>query len=136
MHPSLTTRANIVLILLWAGILIGMLAMNWPQPLAPISLAFVLGIAAGLLQTHAMRDMRDQFRGANTAKEVRRVLVSTRPGKLAVALLWGTAVGMLVWAFLLAPKSPLVLWIPAYASFAFARELVALPAVIRLGGSS
>lgn len=136
MHTSLTTRANIVLILLWGGILIGMLTMNWPLPGAPVGLAFALGIAAGLLQTHAMRDMRDQFRGANTAKEVRRVLISTRSGKLAVALLWGTAVGMLVWAFLLVPKSPLVLWIPTYASFAFARELTALPAVMRLGVSS
>jgi hypothetical protein len=43
---------------------------------------------------------------------------------------------MLVWALLLVPKSPLVLWIPAYASFAFARELAALPAVMRLGVST
>jgi hypothetical protein len=136
MHTSLTTRANIVLIVLWAAILFGMLGMNWPQPLAPIGIAFLLGVAAGLLQTHAMRDLRGQFRGASTAKELRHVLASTRAGKLAIGLLWVTAVGMLVWAFLLVPQSPLALWIPAYASFALARELTALPAVMRLGASS
>lgn len=136
MHTSLTTRANLILILIWAGILIGMLAMNWPQPHTPITLAFALGVAAGFLQILAMKGNEHQFLEAKSAKEVRQALTSTRSGKFAIALLWVTALGMFVWAFLLAPQNPLVLWIPAYASFALARELVALPAVIRLGAST
>jgi hypothetical protein len=136
MHISLTTRANIVLIVLWAVILAGMLITNWPQPLAPVETAFALGIVTGILQTYAMKEARDQFRQAATARETRRVLVSTKPGKLAIFLLWATAIGMLIWSYLLAPQAPLVLWIPTYASFALARELTSLPAVMRLAASS
>src|SRR4051812_27394132 len=109
MHTSLTTRANIVLILIWTGILIGMLVINWPQPLAPVTLAFALGIAAGFLQILAMKANKRQFIEAKSAKEVRQALTSTRPGKFAIALLRVIALGMLVCAFLFAPQNPLVL---------------------------
>jgi hypothetical protein len=133
MHKSLTLRANITFSLLWAGLLVAMLAMNWPQSLIPVALTFMLGVIAGGLQVRALDASAQKFREAKSAAQVRQALVSTRAGKVSVALLWAVGIGALIWAFVSSPHSPLVLWVPAYASFALARELVALPAIVRLG---
>lgn len=109
-----------------------MLFMHWPQLLIPTAVTFILGIAAGWLQARALTVSSLQFREAKTVAQVRQVMVSTGPGKCSIALLWITGIGIVVWALFSNPGNAFVLWVSAYASFAFARELVALPAIVRL----
>ena len=132
MHKSLTLRANIVLALLWASSFALALSFTWQQAFPLVFISFAIGVVAGLLQGHALSALTAQFREASTAIEVRRILVSSWHGKVAVALLWVTAIGAFAWAFTLGTNNPFIIWVAAYASFALARELFALPAVFRL----
>jgi hypothetical protein len=132
MHKSLTPRTNIILVLLWASSFAIAISLTWQQAFPLVFVSFASGCAAGLLQRSALSVFSVQFREASTAIEIRRILVSSWHGKIAVALLWVTSIGAFAWAFTLGTNNPFVIWIAAYASFALARELLALPALFRL----
>ena len=132
MHKSLMPRANIVLALLWASSFAIALSFTWQQAFPLVFVSFVAGVVAGFLQGTALSAFAAQFRGASTAIEVRRILVSSWHGKIAVVLLWVTSIGAFAWVFILDTNNPFIIWAAAYASFALERELFALPAVFRL----
>ncbi|HSH98803.1 MAG: hypothetical protein ACAH07_02190 [Methylophilaceae bacterium] len=132
MHKSLTPRANTFLAVLWASSCALAVSFSWHQAFPLVFISFAAGVVAGLLQGRALSAHTTQFRAASTAIEVRHILVSSWHGKVALALLWVTAIGAFAWAFNLGTNNPFIIWVAAYTSFALARELFTLPAVFRL----
>jgi hypothetical protein len=53
-------------------------------------------------------------------------------GKTSIVLKWVNSVGLLIWAMAYAPDMFIGAWLAGVAAFGFARELAALPGVLRL----
>lgn len=132
MHKSLTPRANQLLIAGWLVIGIVAVYLSWPAARHAVMVTFCVGCFAGAVQAHALPLVAQDLKQAESALQVRKVLLSTKGGRLSVLLLWAVAISALIWAFAMGAQKGLVLFVASYAAFALAREAVALPAVLRL----
>jgi hypothetical protein len=132
MHSSLTIRANAALLLLWCAVLVACFLASPPPSLFVLAPFFLGGLAAGLLQSKAMRGALTELKAAATSRQVRKVLLLSCSGKLSVLLLW--CAGLAVLGLLLRGgiTGSLQSVFSAYAAFSLAREAAALPAVFRL----
>ncbi len=132
MHKSLTVRANILLALLWAGLFVLAVAAKGPPAPGPVMTAALLGLFSGWLQGRAVAANAGRLGGAKSAMDVRRIMISTFPGKLSILLLWATGSAAFLWALVIDAENLLELWVPVYAAFALVREVVVLPALAHL----
>ena len=132
MHFTLTSRGNALIGSLWCAVL-AVSAVLEPRASAAIVIAFaIVGLAAGLFQGRAIRENSTLLVAAVTSRDVRKVLVSSSPGKLSVALLWIVGAAILVLLFRGGEYGTLSTAIGSYAAFSLAREMASLPAVVAL----
>lgn len=136
MHKTLTIRSNIVLAVLWAGLLAAMLWLAWPLAVPSTGVTFAIGGVAGLAQAQALTASAGAFRNAGSATEVRKVMMQTRAGRLSIMLLWAACAAAVVWALAFGASKAFPVALSAYAAFALARELVSLPGLVRLAKES
>jgi hypothetical protein len=136
MHATLTPQANFKLIALWGVLLVACAIFSSPSAVLPFVAFGTAGIVAGLLQTRALLGHRSTFLRAETALEVRRALVASLPGKLAVAMVWIKGVALLVLVLSRGEYANLQTILGCYASFALARECASLPGVLDLARAS
>ena len=131
-HATLSIRLNVVLVLAWAVVAAISIRLGAPQSYLVASVGAVAGLVTGTLQRHSIRLAPDRFAQADSALAVRRALVSNRPGKWAVAMVWVTATvlaGLTVWR----GGQLLPVFASGYTSFMFVREATSLSAVQDLG---
>jgi len=132
MHSSLTIKGNVALLLLWCTVLVACFLASPPPSLIVLAPFLVCGLVAGLLQWQAMRGALSELKAVATARQIRRVLVLTRAGKLSVLLLWCSGLAALGLAMRGGVSASLQSVVAAYAVFSFAREVAALPLVFKL----
>lgn len=133
MHASLTPKANVRLIALWATIAL-LVAVFLAQ--AQLWLLFVigslLGIVAGLMQLRAINESSEELVAADSAMAVRRALKRSGWGKAYLVCFWLSSIGIVVVAIVVLKSEMFSGWLAGYSSYAFARELVALPGTFAL----
>jgi len=123
------------LLVLWLAALVVSLVFSQPKPPAVIYIAVITGGIAGLLQSRAVVGTAQDWVAANTALQLRRVLRSTPSGKYSIYLLWLFACALVLLAFNGRPESTLVTLVAGYSAFAFVRDAVVLPALLKLAPS-
>ena len=130
MHKTLSIRANRVLIVCEClAVLLGLWATSGRIVLACATGAAV-GLVAGALQGRALRAAPGAFAATVTAMDVRRALIASRDGKLAISLGWVTS------ALLIVPSiyfRPILLagvpWLMGYLAFMLGRDIIAYTAL-------
>jgi len=96
----------------------------------PCALGFALGIWAGILQLRTLRAEADGFARTVTALDVRRVLASSRDGKLAIALGWTCMAALLPIVFFQHADGTAVIDVFAgYLAFMLSRDMLAYRAL-------
>jgi hypothetical protein len=117
---------------LWALLLALFLQTTTPVPTIELVVGLLLGLIAGHLQDRALAARPGDFLAAHTAMGVRRAMFGLSTGKTSTVLKWVNSVGLLIWAMAYAPDMFIGAWLAGVAAFGFARELAALPGVLRL----
>jgi hypothetical protein len=134
MHFTLMMRFNLLLILVCALVVGALLSILHPRPLLLSIIGAGAGLVAGMLQRWSVRSSPEAFAGARSALDVRRAFRSNLPGTLSIVTMWATVLALLAVAWALG-ENPLGLF-AGYASFMFAREIVALGVVGDLQGKA
>jgi hypothetical protein len=88
-HASLRPRVNVVLMATCGVAAIGLSLVAQRLPTVTLLVGAAAGAAVGRSQRRSLREAAVAFRGADTALEVRRVLASTRSGKIGLWIQWG-----------------------------------------------
>ncbi len=132
MHYTLTPRGNAALMALMAAALLACFLTGNGPSLAILAVFMVAGAFAGLLQNIALRRNVSQFQSASSAFQVRAVLVSSFPGKASVALLWLSGLALILLLVNGGQHATIQTIVGAYATFSFARETAAFPALFVL----
>lgn len=130
MHKSLTRRANLTLIAIYSiGVAVLMIVTgNWV--FLSCCVGAVFGVVAGILQRRALRSHAAAFLRTTTAMEVRRVLTSSRAGRVAVAVTWVSAIVLLVLAMFFGQRSlAAASWFSGFLAFMAVRDAVAYTAL-------
>jgi len=94
LHPTLRTGVNAGFIVLW--IALGTLAYfaSTPRPNVLVAFGLVAGGVIGLLQSAAVRSQASLLKDARTAIDIRRVLMSCKPGRISIILQWVSVAGL------------------------------------------
>jgi hypothetical protein len=132
MHFIVTKRGIACQVLLWCGLVTGCFLFPPRLSLALAAIFALMGLGAGMLQGSSIRQRRAQLLAARTAGQVRAAMVSTLPGKISVTMLWLVGIALIVLLFQGNEVSTLQNVFGSYGSFALARELSSLRAVINL----
>ena len=130
MHKTLDPQANRILIACeCVALLLGLWATSGRIALA-CAIGAVAGSVAGVLQGRALRAAPGAFATTVTAMDVRRALIASRDGKLAISLGWVTAAVLVVPALYFRPILLAgVPWLTGYLAFMFGRDIIAYPAL-------
>jgi len=138
LHFTLRPRFNARLCILWGAALVGAWALAAAPPGIPTICGSLAGWLGGFLQLTSIREADDRFRESKTAVDVRNALQSTRAGKLYLLLFWVSGLCLIGWV--ISKSGPLLVMtttlLSAYSAFALLRELVTLPATLRLAETS
>jgi hypothetical protein len=132
MHASLRPRTNIWLLAVWGGIAAAVIAVAHPVPWPFIAAGRATGFLLGVLQLKVLRASFRPLLASQTSMDVRRALGSSRLGRLYLWLFWGAGVALLSVAAHVFRERAFIAFVGAYATFAFVRELVSLPATFEL----
>jgi len=103
--------------------------MTHPFLAIPLLAGALFGVAAGIMQSRSVALAPCVFRSAETAKDVRRALTSTAPGKRAIQIQWALLPILLASAFWVG--NPLGA-LGGFAAFMCVRDLIAVKAVVGL----
>jgi hypothetical protein len=132
MHATLTPKANIRMIVVFAGALAVLVFLS-PGPLwFFIVCGAVLGAIGGLLQLQALRHSSPEFIHADTALQVRRVLASSHWGKAYLVVFWLSGLLFLALAIITWKQQFIFGWLAAFLTFGIFRDCTALVAVFEL----
>jgi hypothetical protein len=142
LHASLRLGTNVVMLVLWLGMIVGLFVVSRGAT-AVLSLpAVVLGVAGGLMQARALHDNRAAFRRAQTAIDVRGALRDASWGARYLLYFWATMATFGAAALLLPAQIAslqdsrlllgVVVLLALYSAFAFGRDVVTMPALGRL----
>jgi len=134
LHTSLTLRTNLISIGAAVLVATGTAVLPGPFPKLAWILGATLGFIAGVTQASALHEVPEQFATADTAVEVRRVLMSTRAGQIAVLAQWVLLAVLL--AVLLSGVVTIAGALGGYAVFVGVRDVVALKAVVDLSSGT
>ena len=132
MHTSLRPRTNIWLLAVWGGVAAVVIAFASPVPWPFFAAGGITGVCLGVLQVKAFRASFQSFLASQTAMDVRRALGSSHWGRLYLWSFWAAGVALLGVAVYLLRERAFVAFFGAYATFAFARELVTLRGTFEL----
>lgn len=130
MHKSLQIKTNVILVLFWGSLAVGLVRVPSPRPWLLVISAAVLGAIGGLLQARAIRSSAAAFHGATTLMEVRGAISSTSAGRRYLLLFWVSQLFIVSLAVWQSRANMLVSFLAAYCAFAFWREALSLPAVV------
>ena len=132
MHATLTPKANIRMIVIFAIALLVLVFLS-PMPLwLFVALGAVLGVAGGFLQLRALRHSSPAFIHAETALEVRRVLTSSRWGKAYLAVFWLSGLLFVALSIFMFRQQFVFGWFAAFLMFGIVRDCITLIAVFEL----
>jgi len=130
MHKSLTRRTNQVLISCWAIAVAGLNFATSAGVAAACGTGAIVGVAAGISQSSALRADPQGFARAVTALDVRRVLMASPQGKLSVRLVWINGLVLLVHLLVTHQVTPLLAsWFAGYFAFMLVRDTIAYGAL-------
>jgi hypothetical protein len=132
MHYTLTPRGNAALMALMAIVLLICFLSGEGPALFILVVFIVAGAFAGFLQNIALRRHTSQFQSANSALQVRAVLVSSVPGKISVVLLWAVGLALILMLFYGGQYATIQTVAGSYAVFSLVREGVAFQALFLL----
>ena len=132
MHTSLQPKTNAKLLMIWGVVAFGVAIVASPTPWLFLGVGLVLGVCAGIIQLRALRESAAALVATQTAMEVRRVLSSSRCGRLYLYAFWFSMVVLFALAFSLLGGRAFVGLLAGYSAFAFMRELLTLRGMLEL----
>jgi hypothetical protein len=132
MHVTLIPRFNLVLLLAYCAVLVGVIALAGARVLPTLGISVLLGTALGYLQNRAVQATSQQLVSAATAADVRRVLLTVEWGRRYVQLLWAGFVVIVLVALITAGRSSPTCLIGGVAGLWLVRDAMTFPAVVRL----
>lgn len=106
------------------------------MPWVSLVVGILLGGTAGMIQAPILVASKDAFIAATSLLEVRKVLEVSTSGKTYFVLFWGSQILLLLLAVWLYQPDAVWAFAASYCSYAFARELVTLPATFLLSRAS
>ena len=130
LHSSLTVRAHLITIGSAALVATGTAILPGPFPVLAWSVSATFGLAAGVAQAATFHAVPEQFATADTAVDVRRVLMSTQAGRAAVLAQWILMATLI--ALALSGTTTIAGALGGYAVFVGVRDVVSLKAVADL----
>jgi hypothetical protein len=134
LHTSLTPRNNLISIGAAVLVATGTAVLPGPFPELAWMLGASFGLIAGVTQASALHEGPELFKAADTAVEVRRVLMSMRSGRIAVLAQWVFLVVLL--AVALSGVVTIAGALGGYAVFVGVRDVVALKAIVDLSSGT
>ena len=132
MHTSLQPKTNAKLLVIWGVVALIVAVVATPTPWLFIGGGLVLGAWAGIIQLRALRESAAALVATQTAMEVRRVLSSSRSGRLYLYAFWFSMVLLFALAFYFLRGRAVVGLLAGYSAFAFMRELLTLRGTLAL----
>ncbi len=132
MHSSLQPRTNIKLLVIWGVVAFVVAFLSSPTPWPFLGVGVALGGCAGVIQLRSLRESSASLLTAQTAMDVRRILSSSRTGRLYVYAFWGSMVVLCALAFYLLRGREFVGLLVGYSAFAFTREVLTLRGTFEL----
>jgi hypothetical protein len=132
MHTSLKPRTTITLLAIWGVVAVVVACVASPRPWLFFGIGVVLGVCAGVIQLRSIRESSAIFPTTQTAMDVRRVLGSSRAGRLYLYVFWGSMAVLVALAFCLLRGRAFIGLLAGYSAFAFTRELLTLRGTIEL----
>ena len=136
MNKSLDLKANYLMVAVWLLSLAVVLYIGGADAIKTAGITSVAGILAGYLQLQALLLKPQEFKQAETAMEVRHVMLSTKQGKASIVLLWLMGIITVACIILLSLEQPIAIYMAAYTAFAFTRDVVAMPGLKRLANAT
>jgi hypothetical protein len=121
-------------ILAWAVVLACCLMISRTPTFQIFCVFFLIGTAAGTLQSLAMRASPAPFLLSKSATDVKRALLASKFGKASIAILWLSVAALLWLIWFKTEMASLQTLFGSYASLLLSRELMSLPGVISLAG--
>lgn len=132
MHKILTLRTNLLIIFASATVVgVFLFTDTHPNKALLIGTGAGLGLLAGIFQSRALRDSKEQFRAATTALEVRAAMNSSASGRLATYTVYAAGGILLLTAFTQNESIGFGLF-AGYAAFIFVRDSIAFKDCIDL----
>ena len=132
MHTTLQPKTNMRLLAIWGIVAVVVAFIASPTPWLFLGVGVALGVCAGIIQIRALRESSTSLLTTQTALDVRRVLSSSRFGRLYLYALWGSMAVLFTLAFYLLRGRAFVGILAGYSAFAFARELLTLRGTFEL----
>ena len=117
---------------IWSVVAIVVAFIASPTPWLFLAVGVALGVCAGIIQLRALRESSASLLTAQTAMDVRRVLSSSRFGRLYLYALWSSLAVLFALAFYLLRGRAFVGLLAGYSTFAFTRELLTLRGTFEL----
>ena len=126
MHASLQPKTNAKLLVIWGVVALAVALVASPTPWPFLGGGLVLGACTGVIQLRALRESAAALVATETAMEVRRILSSSRYGRLYLYAFWFSMVMLFALAFYFLRGRAFVGLLAGYSAFAFMRELLTL----------
>ncbi len=124
MHASLEPRTSLAVAGAAALVAAGTALVPHQVPILPWGLAAAFGVLAGSLHAASVRAVPEDFRRAEDAVAVRKVLMSTAVGRYAVIAQWSCVA--VIGALALISNDFIATGLGSYAIFMMFRELTAV----------
>lgn len=132
MHTTLQPKTNMRLLAIWGVVAVVVAFIASPIPWLFLGVGLALGVCAGIIQLRALRESSASLLTTQTAMDVRRVLSSSRSGRLYLYAFWFSMAVLFVLAFYLLRGRGFVGLLAGYSAFAFMRELLTLRGTFEL----
>jgi hypothetical protein len=132
MHKTLTLRTNGVFIFLWALIVGVCFVLERPPVWWSVLIFVLIGLCTGIFQSFAIYQSPQAFLAAQTATNVKRVILESIFGKLSIGAFWLAVPAILALPWFEADIATLQNIIGSYGSLLLSRDLASLPGVFLL----
>ena len=132
MHITLQPKTNVRLLIIWSAVAVVVALIASPVPWLFGGVGIALGLCAGIIQLGALRESSASLLATQTAMDVRRVLSSSRCGRLYLYVFWFSMFVLFVLAFYLLRGRAVIGLLAGYSAFAFTRELLTLRGTFEL----
>ncbi len=124
-HATLQPKTNIILIVIYIIISIFLFSSSKAYPYLLVAIAILFGAIGGIMQVLSFKEGKEKFSSASTALDIRRIMMSTKWGKIYIYFLWTGNIILLVAALIL-KSNPLLDFLSAFIMLMLVRELITL----------
>ena len=132
MHTTLHPRTNMRLLVIWAVVAVVVAFVASPTPWLLLGAGVALGVAAGIIQLRALRESSISLLTTQTMMDVRRVLNSSRAGRLYTYAFWISQALLAFLALYFLQRRAFVGFLAGYSAFALMRESLTLRGTFEL----